>query len=428
MRSPVTPAAPAIFDEDKARRRSRDAEESHGGEHDRQGRGRDRSQRQNGKRRFGRFGGPRRGKHSGRNGYAHDSRQQLQQAFAALDLGTNNCRLLIAVPGEQGRFKVIDAFSRIVRLGQGLSQTGVLGEDAMERAIGALSVCASKLASHRITSMRLIATEACRRASNGALFLSEVKRRTGLELEIVDRETEARLAAEGCGTLMERSAHGAVLFDIGGGSSELILIDRNLAPGGRLSGQIAAWTSLPLGVVTLSEHHGGKHVTRPQYEAMVDEVLGHLAVFEGRDRLAQIWGNGATHLLGTSGTVTTIAGVHLKLPRYDRRKVDGTWLSDTQIDRVIDDLLEMDYEQRALNPCIGRDRADLVLAGCAILQAIRSTWPSPRLRVADRGLREGILNELMLAAGVWDNAASDEADALNELPEDQHQDPVPRES
>lgn len=425
MRSPVTPAGPAAFDEAKAARsagksgyKQRRGTPSEGQRRDRTpANGKDR-QHKPGRGRYGNRLRPR----------ANTGAHHRQPAFAALDLGTNNCRLLIAVPQDHGRFKVIDAFSRIVRLGQGLGHSGRLADDAMERAIAALSVCASKLASHKIAGKRLIATEACRRAANGAHFLSEVKRRTGLELEIVDRETEARLAAEGCGTLMDRGAEGAVLFDIGGGSSELILINRKLAPGRQLSSQIAGWTSLPLGVVTLSERHGGKHVTRNSYDAMVAEVLGHLDQFDGRDRLAEIWGRGSTHLLGTSGTVTTIAGVHLRLPRYDRRKVDGTWLSDGQIDRVIDDLLEMDYETRALNPCIGRDRADLVLAGCAILQAIRVTWPSPRLRVADRGLREGILNELMMAAGVWASAPNGDPDGLPELPETQHRDPIPRES
>lgn len=333
------------------------------------------------------------------NGATHGG--SARPAFAALDLGTNNCRLLVAVPQRQGRFRVVDAFSRIVRLGEGLTANGRLGEAAMERALEALSVCAAKLRNHRIVGIRMIATEACRQAENGAQFLAEVKRRTGLALEVVDRETEARLAAEGCGTLMDRRAPSAVLFDIGGGSSELVLVDRGSDTNRQLSRQIAGWTSLPLGVVTLSERHGGRRVSRAVFDDMIAEVLEHLHRFEARSRLDDVWHDGHSHLLGTSGTVTTIAGVHLKLPRYDRRKVDGIWLADQEIDRVIDELLDMDYETRARNPCIGRERADLVLAGCAILQAIRREWPSPRLRVADRGLREGILSELMREAGVW---------------------------
>ncbi|MEZ5873212.1 MAG: Ppx/GppA phosphatase family protein [Nitratireductor sp.] len=335
----------------------------------------------------------------------HEARNGNLAVFAALDLGTNNCRLLMAVPQAHGRFRVVDAFSRIVRLGEGLAATGILSQQAMDRAVEALAICAAKLRSYPVVGQRLIATEACRRANNGMEFLERVRRVTGLELEIVDRETEARLAAEGCGSLVDRNADGAVLFDIGGGSSELILVDRRKGAGtengGLISGQIAGWTSMPLGVVTLSEHHGGRDVTPSSFAAMVDEVTGHLEAFEGRHKLADIWHPARAHLLGTSGTVTTIAGVHLELPRYDRRKVDGIWLSSGQIDKVINDLVAMDYDQRALNPCIGRERADLVLAGCAILQAIRQVWPSPRLRVADRGLREGILSELMHAADAW---------------------------
>lgn len=324
-----------------------------------------------------------------------------RRVFAALDLGTNNCRLLVAAPDAPGRFRVVDAFSRIVRLGEGLAATGRLNDEAMRRAIEALQICAGKLSGHPLAGQRLIATEACRRAENGEEFLANVRSITGLELEIIDRQTEARLAAEGCGVLMDRQAEGAVLFDIGGGSTELVLV-RRTAQSARISGQIVGWTSLPVGVVTLSERHGGgREVTRSGFEAMVGEVGELLQGFEQREGLSDIWGKGRTHLLGTSGTVTTIAGVHLGLPRYDRRKVDGIWLEDTQIDRVLDDLLAMDFEGRARNPCIGRDRADLVLAGCAILEAIRRVWPSERLRVADRGLREGMLNDLMHDAGVW---------------------------
>ena len=337
------------------------------------------------------------------NGHA---RGASRPAYAALDLGTNNCRLLVAVPMEGERFRVIDAFSRIVRLGEGMAASGRLSDAAMDRALEALVVCAGKMASHDLAGYRLIATEACRRAENGEAFLERVHAETGLRLEVVDRETEARLAAEGCGSLMDRRAEGAVLFDIGGGSSELVLINRSAdrSGAGRIAESIAAWTSLPTGVVTLSERHGGRHVTPSIFQDMIADVLEQLSGFDGRNRLADIWHPARTHLLGTSGTVTTIAGVHLKLPRYDRRKVDGIWLADGQIDTVIEALVEMDFEARARNPCIGKERADLVLAGCAILQAIRQTWPSPRLRVADRGLREGILAELMHASGEWSAA------------------------
>ncbi len=341
-------------------------------------------------------------------GPQHEDRQKQvaaqprgRQVFAALDLGTNNCRLLLATPDGHERFRVVDAYSRIVRLGEGLSASGRLQPEAMQRAIDALAICASKLAQHSVAGQRLIATEACRAAENGAEFIDAVRQRTGLELEIVDRQTEARLAAEGCGSLMDPAAHGAVLFDIGGGSTELVLVRRQRKGALRISQQIAGWTSLPVGVVNLSERHGGRDVPHSVFEAMIAEVSGHIEQFAGRHELADLWNDNDTHLLGTSGTVTTIAGVLLELPRYDRRRVDGIWLDDGEVSRVVGDLRAMDYEARSKNPCIGRERADLVLAGCAILEAIRLAWPSPRLRVADRGLREGILNELMHAAGVW---------------------------
>jgi len=323
-----------------------------------------------------------------------------QALYAALDLGTNNCRLLVAVPQERGRFRVIDGFSKIVRLGEGLGQSGSLSEPAMERALAALKICGEKLAGHNIRRHRLIATEACRQADNGQAFLDRVKTETGMSLEIVDRQTEAYLAAEGCGALMDRKADAAVLFDIGGGSSELVLVNQRIRKK-RISDQIVSWTSVPIGVVTLAERHGGKTVNGDVFRNMIDEVKAHLNDFPGRNNLEKIWKNGKVHLLGTSGTVTTLAGVHLNLPRYDRRQVDGLWMSAGQIDAVIADLLAMDYRQRALSPCVGAERADLVMAGCAILEAIRETWPSERLRVADCGLREGILTQMMERDAAW---------------------------
>ncbi len=322
--------------------------------------------------------------------------------YAALDLGTNNCRLLVALPTKPGQFRVVDAFSRIVRLGEGLGSQGKLSENAMDRAIEALKVCAHKLDSRPIRRSRLIATEACRAAANGMQFLERVRAETGLELEIVDRETEARLAVSGCSSLVERETEGVVLFDIGGGSSEIAVIDLSSNRSNRLANHIAAWTSLPVGVVTLSERHGGREVTQTIFDDMVEEVSGMLDAFLCPD-LPGCNGqaNGVFHLLGTSGTVTTLAGVHLNLPRYDRRRVDGLWLSNNEVDLMMQKLLSWDFDQRSSNPCIGADRADLVLAGCAILEAIRRRWPSERLRVADRGLREGLLTEMMAADGIW---------------------------
>ncbi|CDN91778.1 Ppx/GppA phosphatase family protein [Agrobacterium tumefaciens] len=320
--------------------------------------------------------------------------------YAALDLGTNNCRLLIAQPTRPGQFRVVDAFSRIVRLGEGLVSSGRLSDDAMDRAVEALKVCSSKLAGRPIRRMRLIATEACRAASNGEAFLERVTRETGLRLEIISRETEARLAVSGCASLVGREARSVVLFDIGGGSSEIAVIKVGENRSNRLANHITHWTSLPVGVVTLSERHGGRDVTPDVFAAMVREVEGLLDAFHCPPLGPQLH-HEDFHLIGTSGTVTTLAGVHLDLPRYDRRKVDGLWLSDAEVTAMQDKLLAWDFAGRAANACIGPDRADLVLAGCAILEAIRRRWPSRRMRVADRGLREGLLTDMMADDGAW---------------------------
>ncbi|HEU4378962.1 MAG TPA: Ppx/GppA phosphatase family protein [Hyphomicrobiaceae bacterium] len=331
------------------------------------------------------------------------------RTYAALDLGTNNCRLLVARPSRRG-FKVVDAFSRIIRLGEGVSTTGRLSQAAIERTIDALRVCAAKMDRNKVERAGLIATEACRLACNAEEFLGRVRKDTGLDIKIVDRETEAKLAVSGCASLIDHSCDFALVFDIGGGSSELIWLDltrrkygwrRSLHDRLEVQSCIAAWTSLPVGVVTLAEQFGGKLVNAEIFAAMVRHVACMLEPFEAQHGLSRRVGNGKTHLLGTSGTVTTVAGVHLRLPRYERNKVDGCWLDIAQARTVTAELLASSYEERAAQPCVGKERADLVLAGCAILEALLQTWPCQRLRVADRGLREGILATLMTEDGVY---------------------------
>ena len=315
-------------------------------------------------------------------------------AYAALDLGTNNCRLLIARVSHDG-FRVIDSFSRIIRLGEGISTTRRISDAAISRAVSALGVCGDKIRAKGAKRVRTIATEACRAADNADAFLALIERETGIKLEVVDRETESTLAVIGCSPLLDHHAKGAILFDIGGGSTEVVRVER---PDGKLDAAPVKgpWISLPLGVVTLAEKFDGTNVTPESYGAMIDEVASHLAPFaesHGHDLSGM-------HLLGTSGTVTTVAGIHLGLAQYDRRRVDSLWMNNGDMDRAIARLLSMTYQDRARNACIGTERADLVLAGCAILDAIRKAFPLPRLRVADRGLREGMLVEMMRADGV----------------------------
>jgi exopolyphosphatase/guanosine-5'-triphosphate,3'-diphosphate pyrophosphatase len=286
-----------------------------------------------------------------------------------------------------------------------LSHSGRLSEAAQVRAIEALKVCRQKLEGWGVTRMKLVATEACRAAQNGASFLERVTKEAGLTLEIVSREQEARLAVAGCANLIDWRDDGAILFDIGGGSSELVWLDLNREERhSDLTRYIKAWTSLPVGVVTLSERHGGVHVDGDVFEDMVEEVAQMIDRFAEERELSDAVSAGHLHLIGTSGTVTTLAGIYHGLIRYDRRRVDGTWLDERDVDDLMDHLVSMGYEDRVAHPCIGADRADLVLAGCAILEAIRRRWPCERLRVADRGLREGILTELMSADGVWSDS------------------------
>ena len=327
------------------------------------------------------------------------TRRRDGRAYAALDLGTNNCRLLIAEPSYH-EFRVVDAFSRIVRLGEGLGFGDRLSEQAIERTVAALHVCKSKIESRNIVRARLIATEACRLASNGHDFIRRVHEEVGLEIEIVDRKTEATLAVMGCASLAHTKAGSVIIFDIGGGSTEVAWLDGQT--GGAdicASERIRAWDSLPVGVVTLAERYGGTAVTHAVFEDMVEEVSGRLLPFALKAGAAAAAPN--FHLLGTSGTVTTVGGIHLGLERYDRRRVDGMWMQGRDVEAVVEHLLQTSIQQRAQNACIGRDRADLVLAGCAILEAIRRAFPAEYLRIADRGLREGILMTMMREDRVW---------------------------
>jgi exopolyphosphatase/guanosine-5'-triphosphate,3'-diphosphate pyrophosphatase len=319
-----------------------------------------------------------------------------RQAYAAIDLGTNNCRLLIARPADEN-FVVIDAFSRVVRLGEGLAQTGRLSQVAMDRAVGALKVCADKLRRRNVHLARSVATEACRRASNGAEFIERVRRETGIRLDIISAQEEARLAVLGCHILLEDGIGPAVIFDIGGGSTELVLIE----PGAPVP-RIVDWQSVPWGVVSLTETvnavmaggEGTEEARLARYNEMLRVVSESFAEFAARIAPHQ---TPELRLLGTSGTVTTLASLHLDLPQYDRKAVDGLIVPSVAMRDIAARLSTMSPEERRQLPCIGQERADLVVAGCAILEAILDLWPASRLGVADRGIREGILRGLMAA-------------------------------
>lgn len=315
--------------------------------------------------------------------------------FGAVDLGTNNCRLLVARP-VAGGFRVVDAFSRIVRLGEGLSSSGRLSDAAVDRTIEALKICASRMRERGVTQMRNVATQACRQASNCKDFVARVESETGLRLDIISAAEEARLAAMGCQALMDRNARRAVVFDIGGGSTELIWIAINRQGPPRILG----WTSVPYGVVNLWETFGtGEALTRERYEAMRQLVAERLAIFDRRYNLSAAIRKGGVQMLGTSGTVTTLTSLHLELPRYDRSKVDGADVGREDLRDLCSRLAVMDFTGRARFSCIGTDRAELIVAGCAILDAILDIWPVSHVKVADRGIREGMLMELINGPG-----------------------------
>lgn len=316
--------------------------------------------------------------------------QRAAPNFAAIDLGTNNCRLLIARPLDKG-FEVIDAFSRIVRLGDGLSRSQTLSIPAMDRTVAALKICASKLDRHRPKAVRVVATEACRRARNGVQFLRRVRRETGLDIEVISPGEEAMLALAGCAALLTPERPQALMFDIGGGSTELMWLDVP-AHGPPV---MRAWISLPTGVVSLADHEGTAATTPEGFARMRSRVSDLLAEFEAASEITEAVAAGRVQMLGCSGTVTTLAGIHHDLPRYDRSKIDGTFLTRDETMAVSARLIAMNDEERMAHPCIGRGRADLVVAGCAILDAICQLWPVERLRIADRGVREGILLGLM---------------------------------
>jgi len=319
--------------------------------------------------------------------------------YAALDLGTNNCRLLIARASGDS-FKVIDSYSRVVRLGKGLASTGRLSEESMDAAIDALSVCAKKMKSRRVKRWRCVATEACRKAENGQEFLDRAKSEAGITLEIISGRVEARLAVMGCLNLIDTSKDVALVIDIGGGSTELSWVDvRRLRENPEdirvYRPPISAWASLPVGVVTLSEMLPEHEDRETWYNDMKDKVREAITEQGCATRFTKAFREGHGHLIGTSGTITSLAGIHLKLPYYQREKVDGLWLRSSDAVKVARNMASRSPESRAMEPCIGEDRSRLLVAGCAITDVLCEMWPSKMIRVADRGLREGMLMGLL---------------------------------
>jgi exopolyphosphatase/guanosine-5'-triphosphate,3'-diphosphate pyrophosphatase len=316
-----------------------------------------------------------------RHGSRGPSRPPL---LAAIDLGTNNCRLLIGSAERDGSLRIVDSFSRMVRLGEGVARSGTLGEAAMERTVAALKICARHIRRHRVRHVRAIATEACRQAANVQVLIDRVAEETGLRLVVVSAAEEAKLAAIGCAPLIGEAYDGALAFDIGGGSTEAIWLKRNAG-----EASLVHSASIPLGVMSLEEADG------TSFSAMREAMLARFGAVRREMDKKGVFDVARHHLLGTSGTVTTLAGIALGLPRYVRARVDATWHDCADILSVVERLRVLDRQGRAKLGCVGEGRADLIVPGCAIFSAIHAVWPCARLRVADRGLREGILRELM---------------------------------
>ncbi|MEL6998897.1 MAG: Ppx/GppA phosphatase family protein [Pseudomonadota bacterium] len=334
-----------------------------------------------------------------------------------MDLGTNNCRLLVARPDGSG-FAVMDAFSRAVRLGEGVESSNLLSEEAQSRALKALRICAGKIRHHRVKDHRIVATEACRRADNGRDFVRRVNRETGLSMDIITPEEEARLAVAGCAPLIDTEAEQLLVFDIGGGSTELIWIDmsgtpssrrenlvRALAPLGKgrretdtaraAAAHIADWISIPMGVSTLHDRFAHIGDDAQRFTSMswhFEERLAPFGLYDAYDKAAL---TEKMQIIGVSGTATTFGALHLGLKTYDRSKVDGLWLPADGAADIADRLISMEQGDRAIHPGIGRGRSSLVISGSAILMTILRLWPVERIRIADRGLREGILYGLI---------------------------------
>lgn len=319
-----------------------------------------------------------------------------ERIYAALDLGTNNCRLLIATmqpaAGSHGQssIRVFDSFSRIVRLGEGVSSSGVLSEAAMERTLQALKACQKKLQKYSLAGSRFVATEACRRAANGQEFIKRVQQETGLAIDIITSEEEARLAFMGCSSLLTETSKRAIVFDIGGGSTEMMWVDI-----GEDKHHITDWLSIGFGVMNIGDKFGGASFADVAFDDIVQFLVERMRPFDAANRISEMIGDSPVQLLSTSGTVTTLAAVHLDLPRYDRSRIDGIRVKVSDLRSTIRKLLSMRPYERFNHPCIGPDRADFIISGCAIFEAISTLWPTGEITIADRGVREGIILSLV---------------------------------
>ena len=333
--------------------------------------------------------------------------------IAAIDLGTNSCRLLVARVNVAGirtnyfrsrpkpvAWKVIDSFAKVVRLGEGMYSHDELSHDAIERTMEALSICRKKLDKYNMHSMRAVATEACRRATNKEVLVNRAREELGLNLEVICAEEEARLALKGCSAILDSRIPYGIVFDIGGGSTEVILVrlkrENKRSPGYAVPFDVIDSISIPYGVVTTTEAVDLADNQEYVHKMLHEKITDMLSEFVSKNKIIELIKNNEIQVAGSSGTVTTLAAYHLGLAQYERRLVDGMTISYEDLHIVIEKIFAMDKQGSLEESTVGFGRADYVLTGSVILKALCEVIPAKTMRIADRGVREGILIDLML--------------------------------
>ncbi|MES0370726.1 MAG: Ppx/GppA phosphatase family protein [Mariprofundaceae bacterium] len=313
----------------------------------------------------------------------------MSNIHASIDVGSNTLRLLIARPVPNSpntataqAWEIIDYRHLITRLGEGLHESGRLSDAAMERTLQALQLFKSVIDHHQVASeqLRATATAAVREAKNGTLFQQQAEKKTGIHLSIIDGEEEAKLSLLGASSVLhEETSSDMLLFDIGGGSTEFVRSKNSSA--------IDA-ISCKLGVVRLVEAH--LHSDPPSTE---DYLTMKKAAHDHLEMVAEHWrkisGSAPKSLVGTAGTVTTLAAVQMNLVPYDPEQVNNHQISHENFISLRNHLLNLNHEQRQNIPAIEPGRADLIIAGLAIIEAIMEKWGYKSLITVDAGLLEG---------------------------------------
>jgi exopolyphosphatase/guanosine-5'-triphosphate,3'-diphosphate pyrophosphatase len=318
------------------------------------------------------------------------------------------------------RLKVIDSFAKIISLGEGIKQTGVLSEEAIERTIVALRACKKKLDSHRIYKMRAVATEACRQASNTKSLIERVNSEIGVDLEVISPQEEARLVLKGCSGVISDEKNYGILMDIGGGSTEVVWLKINKGMT-RPTISVIDSISLPFGVVTISDTYTHSKNNQEIYTVLRKNILSTIDTFMKKNNIRTNFSKGDVQVITSSGTTTTLGSLTLGLSTYDRSSVDGKDFSSKKIVEVGEELLSRYLSSTPTTVKLGKEknfitnkffdhvldksseefkifaynRMGLLAAGVVIINSILESIGDCLVRIADRGVREGILYDLM---------------------------------